>query len=149
LSLIDKPENLQFGADKTTVCQNDVVTFTCSADGNPVVHIYQFYENDTLVHNSSSGVWRRTMSTGGMFIYKCVANNTVGTASSMNVHVTVNGKEKLMLHSLKILRLQTVNVGAGGTINLSLLRVIAFYSSNALIIKFSLIITKQPCFGNM
>jgi len=85
-----KPENLQFGADKTTVCQNDVVTFTCSADGNPVVHIYQFYENDTLVHNSSSGVWRRTMSTGGMFIYKCVANNTVGTASSMNVHVTVN-----------------------------------------------------------
>ena len=107
---LDKPENLQFGADKTTGCQNDVVTFTYSADGNPVVHTYQLYENDTLVNNSSSGVWRRSLSTGGMFFYKCVANNAVGTASSMSASIAVNGKEKIMLHSLKNFN-TTVNVG--------------------------------------
>ena len=78
-------------ANETRVCQDDVISFNCSAVGNPVVHTYQLYENGTLVGSSSSGVWNRTMSTGGMFIYKCVANNTVGTAESISVPVTVNG----------------------------------------------------------
>jgi len=80
-------------ANETRVCQDDVVSFTCSALGDPVVHTYQLYRNDTLVidGSSSSGVWSRALSTGGMFIYKCVANNTVGTAESMSVPVTVNG----------------------------------------------------------
>ena len=98
--VLDKPQILQFEGDETNVCQNDVVTFTCSADGNPVVHTYQLYENDTLVGSNSSGVWSRAMSAGGQFIYKCVANNTLGTASSMSVSITVNGKQKLMLHLL-------------------------------------------------
>ena len=95
--ILDKPEHVQLVANETRVCQNDVVSFTCSAVGKPVVHTYQLYENDTLVSNSSAGVWSRRLSSGGVFTYKCVANNTVGTAESMSVHVTVNGKKK-MLH---------------------------------------------------
>jgi len=76
-----------------------VIKFTCSADGNPAVHTYQLFENDVLVTNGSNshGMWNRTMSVGGLFIYKCVANNTAGTGQSESVNVTVNG-EQLLLH---------------------------------------------------
>ena len=76
-----------------------MINFTCSADGNPEVHTYQLFENDVLVTNGSNshGMWNRTMSVGGSFIYKCVANNTAGTGESESVNVTVNG-EKLLLH---------------------------------------------------
>ena len=95
-----KPEQLQFVANKRTVCQNNVVTFTCSAVGNPVVHTYQLYENDTLASSSSSGVQSRAMSTVGDLVYKCMVNNTFGTAESMSVHVTVNGKQSDLLNTL-------------------------------------------------
>ena len=70
-----------------TVCKDEVINVTCSADGN---HTYQLFENETLVSDGSNsdGMWSRTMSTGGVFVYKCVANNT----QSGNVTVTVNGK---------------------------------------------------------
>ena len=89
---IDPPENVTFAASKVTVCKDEVINFTCSADGNPTVHTYQLVGNDTLVSNSE-GIWSRTMSTEGVFVYKCVANNTVGTQQSENVTVTVNGKQ--------------------------------------------------------
>ena len=41
---------------------------------------------------SDSGVWAKTLSEGGMFDYKCVANNSIGSASSTNVNIVVNGK---------------------------------------------------------
>jgi len=91
LSILVKPDNIQLLASESKVCQDSVVTFTCSADGNPVVHTYQLYENGSLVSNSSSGVWNRTMSSGGVFVYKCVAHNSLGTAMSTRT-VTVNGK---------------------------------------------------------
>ena len=95
------PEQLQFVANKRTVCQNDVVSFTCSAVGKPVVHTFQLYENDTLVSSSSSsGVWNRTMSTGGVFIYTCEANNTVGTAGSTSLSITVNGNQSDLFNTL-------------------------------------------------
>jgi len=91
----DKPENFQFTASEIEVCQDKVINFTCSADGNPAVHTYQLFENDTLVTDGSNshGMWNRTMSTGGVFTYKCVANNTAGTGQSETVAVTVNGKQ--------------------------------------------------------
>jgi len=76
-----------------------VINFNCSADGNPAVHNYQLLENDVLVTNGSNshGMWNRTMSVGGLFIYKCVANNTAGTGQSESVNVNVNG-EQLLQH---------------------------------------------------
>jgi len=95
VTFLDKPENLQFAASGTEVCQDEVINFTCSADGNPAVHTYQLFENDVLVTDGSNshGMWNRTMSTGGVFIYKCVANNTAGTGQSEIVTVTVNGEQ--------------------------------------------------------
>ena len=49
------------------------------------------------VRNGSNSLemWSRNMSTGGVFNYKCIANNSVGTAYSMSVTVTVNGKQQI------------------------------------------------------
>ena len=94
-TLLDKPENFQFAASEIEVCQDEVINFTCSTDGNPAVYTYQLFENNTLVTDgtNSHGMWNRTMSTGGVFIYKCVANNTAGTGQSGSVTVTVNGEK--------------------------------------------------------
>jgi len=95
VTFLDKPENFQFAASEMKVCQGKVITFTCSADGNPAVHTYQLFENDVLVTDGSNshGMWNRTMSTGGVFIYKCVANNSAGIGQSESVTVTVNGEQ--------------------------------------------------------
>ena len=77
---------------KTTVCQGELITFNCSANSNPAVQTYQLYVNETMVNEvSSTGVRNRTMTTGGVFVYKCNVKNTVGTAMSENVAITVNG----------------------------------------------------------
>ena len=76
------------------VCRNAVIHLTCSANGNPSVFTYQLYENDVMVANasgSSSRMCYRTMSTGGVFNYKCAASNIIGTANSTSISVTVNG----------------------------------------------------------
>ena len=84
---------VQLFASKVTVCNGSSVILNCSAYGNPVVHTYHLYENGNMVEEiSSTGVWTRTMSTGGEFVFKCMVNNTVGTAKSPNVSVIVNGK---------------------------------------------------------
>ena len=90
-----KPGNVQLiaNSDNANICRGKVLNFTCSAVGDPVVHTYQLFANESLVNTSSSSVvWSRTLSTGGVFIYKCVVNNTVGTANVTRT-VTVNGKQ--------------------------------------------------------
>ena len=76
----------------SAVCKGDVICITCSADGKPAVHTYQLFENETPVNdrNSSAGVWIRKYLKGGDLSYRCVANNTVGTAEK-TVNVTVKG----------------------------------------------------------
>ena len=81
-------------ANATTVCQNDVVSFNCSADGNPAVHTYLLYVNGNMNDSNSFGVWSQAMTTEGMFNFTCVANNTLGT-DKRTVAVTVNGKYKI------------------------------------------------------
>ena len=84
---------VQLVPSKTTVCQGEITAFTCSANSNPAVYTYQLYVNGSVVNEvSSTGVWNRTMTTGGLFVYKCKVNNTIGTAMSENVTITVNGK---------------------------------------------------------
>ena len=89
---LDKPENLKFMVNDSVVCKRDVISITCSADGKPAVHTYQMFENEILVNdgNSSAAVWIRKYLKEGDFSYKCVANNTVGTAEK-TVNVTVKG----------------------------------------------------------
>ena len=72
-----------------------MISLTCSAGSKPAVDSYQLFENDTLVSDGSNshGMWNRTMLVGGVFIYKCVANNAVGTGQSESIIVAVNGKQ--------------------------------------------------------
>ena len=78
---------------KTTACQGEIVTFSCSANSNPAVRTYQLYVNGIMVNETiSTGVWNKTMITGGVFVLKCKVTNSVGTAMSENVSITVNGK---------------------------------------------------------
>lgn len=75
------------------VCKDDIVQFDCSADSIPAVHSYQLFENGFLVdYFSSSGVWRRRMSSEGVFRYTCAVNNGIRTGLSAGVHVLVYGK---------------------------------------------------------
>ena len=91
LCVLDKPENVNLTVNDSSICKGDIISITCSADGKPDVDTYQLFENDKPVPDGdTTGVWKRTMSAQGIFSYRCVANNTVGT-SDKNVTVTVNG----------------------------------------------------------
>ena len=87
-----KPENIKLMVNDSVVCKGDVISITCLADGKPVVHTYQLFENEIPVNdgNSSVGVWMRKDLIEGDFSYKCVANNTVGTTEK-TLNVTVKG----------------------------------------------------------
>ena len=87
-----KPENVQLTVSDSSICPGDVFNLSCSADGNPPVHTYLLFENNTLLNPSGSSVVNRTASAGGVLIYRCEANNTVGTANATTT-VTVNGKK--------------------------------------------------------
>ena len=87
-----KPENVQLTVSDSSICQGDVFNLSCSADGNPPVHTYLLFENNTLLNPSGSSVVNRTASAGGVLVYRCEANNTVGTANATTT-VTVNGKK--------------------------------------------------------
>ena len=89
----DKPENvvLETSAADNKGCHGDAISLNCSADVNQSVTSYQLFENDTAILDTS-GRWRKFFTSGGVFIYKCVANNTLGTGHSQSVTVTVDGK---------------------------------------------------------
>ena len=72
-------------------CKEDTISINCSADAVPSVKSYELLENDSVIV-STSGMWSKTLSSGGVFIYKCVANNSLGSRESESVTVTVNGK---------------------------------------------------------
>ena len=94
LFFLVKPENVQLTTSATNnkACRGDVISLNCSADANPSVTSYQLFENDTAILNTShSGMWSKNLEQGGVFIYKCVANNTLGSAYSTSVTITVNG----------------------------------------------------------
>ena len=78
----------------SSICQGNVFNISCSADGNPAVHIYLLFENDTLLNTSGSSVAHvtRTASAAGVLVYRCEANNTVGTANATTT-ITGNGKK--------------------------------------------------------
>ena len=73
-------------------CQGDTISFNCSADAKPVVMSYHLSKNNTAIDVSLSGMWSETLASVGVLVYKCVAENSLGTAVSTDVTVTVNGK---------------------------------------------------------
>ena len=84
---------VQLMASKTTVCKGESIFLNCSSNNEPDVRSYQLYKNGTMVNEfHSRGVWFLTMATEGVFVYKCKVTNSVGTAMSENVPITVNGK---------------------------------------------------------
>ena len=93
-SILDPPENVVLTTNATAnrACQNDVVNFTCSAHAVPSAMSLQLFKDNVSMEISDSGKWVKTLLQGGMFDYKCVANNSIGSASSTNVNITVNGK---------------------------------------------------------
>lgn len=93
--LEDKQGNLQL---TTAVLDNkawkdDMISVNCLAGANPSVTSYQLSENDNAIFDANPlGMWERNVLTGGVFIYKSVANNSLGSEVSSSVMVTVNGK---------------------------------------------------------
>ena len=75
-------------------CKGNVVGFNCSAIANPDVTSYQLFENETAILNTSAtGMWRKTLESEGVFVYKCVANNSLGSEYSTSVTITVNSRK--------------------------------------------------------
>ena len=95
--LIDKPENVQLttNASANKACQNAILKLTCSVgDANPEVTSYQLFRNGTDVGESNTTMWVKTLANSGLSIYKCVANNSVGSSESPSVSITVNGNHE-------------------------------------------------------
>ena len=98
-----KPENVQLLTNVTAnnTCPGGYWNFTCSVDAaNPQVTSYHLLENDIAVDTSGSGMWIRTLSNSGEFIYKCLANNTVGSTISANEKKIIVAGNNLKFTSL-------------------------------------------------
>ena len=95
---VDPPGNVQLetSAADNKVCEGETISINCSAVAVPSVISYQLLENGSVV-SDTSGMWSRTLSSGGVLIYKCVANNSLGSTESEYVTVTVNGKQIFIL----------------------------------------------------
>ena len=75
-------------------CRGNVVGFNCLAIANPEVTSYQLFENETAILNTSAkGMWRKTLESEGVFVYKCVANNSLGSEYSTSVTINVNSRQ--------------------------------------------------------
>ena len=93
--LLDTPAGTAVTADptNTTVLHGSTVSLNCSADANPLAYLYRFYLNDTIIGNSSSGLFNITVDADG--VYTCVPVNQVGTGQSAVVRVTAVGEFKM------------------------------------------------------
>ena len=91
---LDKPEEIRLSPNITNnpVCAGYIANFTCSANAYPAVDSYTLFENGSAVNTSSLGVWSITMNTSGRLVYRCEANNSVGSDKSTDVIVNVEGE---------------------------------------------------------
>ena len=75
-------------------CRGEVISFNCSANANPGVTSYQLFENESAILNTStSGMWGKNLENKGVFVFKCVAKNSLGSEYSTSVTVAVSGKQ--------------------------------------------------------
>jgi len=98
----DGPENVILTTNTTSkVCTRDVIHFTCTASqANPPVHTYLLYQNDTVINNMGiSGTLVKAMENAGMFVFRCVANNSVqGIGTSNDTVLTVDGEFQVIFN---------------------------------------------------
>ena len=94
IPFIDKPGDVRLRPNITNskVCAGYIVNFTCSANANPAVDNYTLFENGSAVITSILGVWSITMNTAGQFVYRCEANNSIGSGKSSDVTFKVEGE---------------------------------------------------------
>ena len=95
LFLADKPDDVRLTTNITgKVCAGIILNFTCTAEANPEVDSYLLYENDAIIMNMGKlGTQIETMKTGGLFVFRCEANNSFqGTGRSSDTLLTVDGK---------------------------------------------------------
>ena len=62
----------------------------CSADANPMVHIYFLYFNGYQISNSSQGMFHVAVKADS--VYTCVPVNMVGSGDKGNITIIVIGK---------------------------------------------------------
>ena len=95
------PEKASLSTNASTVrvlCAGMVVSFTCTVEANPKVDTFALYENGRMISDkTNTGVWIKTLDTGGEVTYKCQANNSIGTGSSENVSFTIGGEATKIL----------------------------------------------------
>ena len=72
-----------------------VEILNCSTDANPAAYMYQFYFNDAIIVNRSSGLLNITVDADG--VYTCVPINTVGTGHNATVSITMVGKSLMFI----------------------------------------------------
>ena len=92
-----------FTANKT--CPGSFWNFTCLVGpAKPDMFSYQLLANDVVVDTDSSGMWVRLLSISGVFTYKCLANNTVGTTIGENEkNITVAGNYHTAFNILRLM----------------------------------------------
>jgi len=90
-----KPEDVRLTifATGNKACLNDTVNVTCTATAHPDVMSFHLFENDKLLRKSSQGTWTIPLFSSGVFTYKCMVNNSLGTANSTTVSLDVGGKK--------------------------------------------------------
>ena len=76
------------------------VSLNCSTDANPAAYMYQFYFNDAIIGNHSSGLLNITVDADG--VYTCVPINTVGTGNNATVSITIVGKSLIFYSGVSI-----------------------------------------------
>ena len=74
------------------ICIGTIVNLTCKADANPLVDTYTLYKNDEVVAQRQEIMEIETLGMPGQYIYRCEANNSVGTGRSSDTILTVGGK---------------------------------------------------------
>ena len=79
---------------KHNVCVGMVANFTCVVEAsNPAVETLTLLGIGSVVLNKrDSGVWIRTLTTGGNAAYKCMASNSVGVSCSDYLNFMVEGE---------------------------------------------------------
>lgn len=91
----DKPENTMLKSSTSVGCVSDSLTLNCTSQASPPPHNYQFYRNDVLIANSSTGLFTYNMTTNGTNVYTCVPENSVGPGLNNTAAIQVKGVQHI------------------------------------------------------